>query len=90
MAEINNSAWFVNDFCISYFTKLSHLLMGYAEISSHIVYAANRNQISNVWVAGKPLMKDRKLTTIEIDKILNTIQYKHSGKKYRGMGRGEF
>ena len=41
---------------------------------SHIVYAANRNQISNVWVAGKPLMKDRKLTTIEIDKILNTTQ----------------
>ena len=53
---------------------------------SHIVYAANRNQISNVWVAGKPLMKDRKLTTVEIDKILSTTEVWQ--KKIQGDGVG--
>jgi len=38
---------------------------------SHIVYAANRNQVSDVWVAGKQLLKDRVLTSIEEKTVLN-------------------
>jgi 5-methylthioadenosine/S-adenosylhomocysteine deaminase len=38
---------------------------------SHIVYAANRNQVSDVWVAGKQLMKNRELTSIEEKSVLN-------------------
>ena len=37
---------------------------------SHIVYAANRNQITDVWVAGKHLLKNRELTTIEEKSVL--------------------
>ncbi len=37
---------------------------------SHIVYAANRNQITDVWVAGKQLLKNRELTTIEEKSVL--------------------
>lgn len=32
---------------------------------SQIVYAASRHQIEHVWVAGKQLMKNRKLTTLD-------------------------
>jgi 5-methylthioadenosine/S-adenosylhomocysteine deaminase len=38
---------------------------------SHIVYAANRNQITDVWVAGKQLLKNRTLTTIEEKSVLS-------------------
>ena len=42
---------------------------------SHLVYAANRQQVSDVWVAGKQLLKQGELTTINIDdlktKVLN-------------------
>ncbi len=38
---------------------------------SHIVYAANRNQVTDVWVAGKQLLKNRELTTIEEKSVLN-------------------
>ncbi|MCZ6805184.1 MAG: TRZ/ATZ family hydrolase, partial [Proteobacteria bacterium] len=38
---------------------------------SHIVYAANRNQISDVWVAGKQLLKNRELTTINENIVLS-------------------
>jgi len=38
---------------------------------SHIVYAANRNQISDVWVAGKQLLKNRELTTINGNIVLS-------------------
>jgi 5-methylthioadenosine/S-adenosylhomocysteine deaminase len=38
---------------------------------SHIVYAANRNQVTDVWVAGKQLMKNRELTSIEEKSVLN-------------------
>ncbi|KAF3982075.1 MAG: TRZ/ATZ family hydrolase [Methylococcales symbiont of Hymedesmia sp. n. MRB-2018] len=33
---------------------------------SQIVYAANRQQVSDVWVAGKQLLKQRQLSTIDI------------------------
>ncbi|MHA7881369.1 MAG: TRZ/ATZ family hydrolase [Saccharospirillum sp.] len=32
---------------------------------SHLVYATSRDQVSNVWVGGKQLLKDRELTTID-------------------------
>ncbi len=32
---------------------------------SQIVYAANRNQVSDVWVAGRQLLKSRELTTLD-------------------------
>jgi 5-methylthioadenosine/S-adenosylhomocysteine deaminase len=37
---------------------------------SQIVYASNRNQVSDVWVAGKQLMKDRVLLTLNTDEIM--------------------
>ncbi|MCK5120639.1 MAG: amidohydrolase family protein, partial [Methylococcales bacterium] len=36
---------------------------------SQIVYAANRQQVTDVWVAGKQLLKQRQLTTINIDDL---------------------
>jgi 5-methylthioadenosine/S-adenosylhomocysteine deaminase len=38
---------------------------------SHIVYAANRNQVTDVWVAGRQLMKNRELTSIEEKSVLS-------------------
>jgi 5-methylthioadenosine/S-adenosylhomocysteine deaminase len=32
---------------------------------SHIVYCANRNQVTHTWVAGKALLEGRKLTTLD-------------------------
>lgn len=37
---------------------------------SQIVYATPRNQVSDVWVAGKQLMKDRKLLTLDEEALL--------------------
>lgn len=34
---------------------------------SQLVYAAGREQVSDVWVAGKPLLKQSQLTTINLD-----------------------
>ena len=36
---------------------------------SQIVYAASRQQVTDVWVAGKRLLKNRQLTTINIDDL---------------------
>ena len=41
---------------------------------SQIVYAADRRQISNVWVAGKRLLKDRKLTTLKYDELIENTK----------------
>lgn len=37
---------------------------------SQIVYACNRNQVTDVWVAGKQLMKNRELTTVDETAVL--------------------
>ncbi|MDR3477954.1 MAG: TRZ/ATZ family hydrolase [Gammaproteobacteria bacterium] len=37
--------------------------------ASHLVYAASRNQVTDVWVAGKQLMKKRKLLTLDEKEI---------------------
>jgi len=45
---------------------------------SHIVYTANRNQVTDVWVAGKALLKNRTLTTMDIAEIKNkTVLWKN-------------
>lgn len=38
---------------------------------SHIVYSANRNQVSDVWVAGKQLLDNRQLTSIDETGLLS-------------------
>lgn len=35
-------------------------------VTSHLVYATTRNQVTDVWVQGKLLLRDRQLTTIDI------------------------
>ncbi len=37
---------------------------------SHLVYSAGRENVSNVWVAGNHLLKDRQLTTLDVNSIL--------------------
>ena len=41
---------------------------------SQLVYTSNRNQVTDLWVAGKHLMKDRQLTTLNMQEILNNAQ----------------
>ena len=36
---------------------------------SHLVYACSKDQITDTWVAGKHLMKNRNLTTMDINQI---------------------
>jgi 5-methylthioadenosine/S-adenosylhomocysteine deaminase len=40
---------------------------------SQIVYAASRQQVTDVWIAGKRLLKQRQLTTINIDQLKTKI-----------------
>ena len=43
---------------------------------SQIVYASNRDQVTHVWVAGKQLLKDRELLTINHEEALqNAMQW---------------
>jgi len=50
---------------------------------SQVVYTANRNQVTDVWVAGKILLKNRILTTMDIAEIkLKTNAWKN--KIYTG------
>ena len=37
---------------------------------SHIVYASSRNQVTHVWVAGKQLLNDRELLTINYEEAM--------------------
>ena len=37
---------------------------------SQLVYAAGRHQVTDVWVAGQRLLADRRLTTLDLDEIL--------------------
>lgn len=41
---------------------------------SMIVYAAGRHQVSDVWVAGRPLLYDHKLTTLDSHAIRDTAK----------------
>ena len=44
---------------------------------SHIVYTADRSQVTDVWVAGKQLLQDRELTTLDMNEL------KHSAKLWK-------
>ncbi len=37
---------------------------------SQIIYSANRQQVSDVWIAGKQLLKNRELTNMEYSKLM--------------------
>lgn len=41
---------------------------------SQLVYSTDRSQVTDVWVAGKHLLKDRVLTTLDTDEILARAQ----------------
>ena len=41
---------------------------------SHLVYCTSRDQVSDVWVAGKHLMKQRVLTSLDIATISTTAR----------------
>ena len=41
---------------------------------SQIVYAANRNQVTDVWVAGQHLLKSRELTTFDMHELQHNIE----------------
>ena len=41
---------------------------------SQIVYAASRQQVTDVWVAGRQLLRQRELTTINCDDLKNRVE----------------
>jgi len=41
---------------------------------SQMVYASSRNQVTDVWVNGKQLLKDRKLTTLDEKELIEKAQ----------------
>ncbi len=41
---------------------------------SQIVYSSTRDQITDVWVAGKPLMENRQLTTVDSVQTMETVK----------------
>lgn len=45
--------------------------------AAHLVYSGNRLAVSDVWVAGTPLLKNKELTTINTDKLLEELQPIH-------------
>jgi 5-methylthioadenosine/S-adenosylhomocysteine deaminase len=42
---------------------------------SQLIYSAGRDNVSNVWVAGNHLLKDRELTTLDEKIILEKAAY---------------
>lgn len=40
---------------------------------ANIVYSASRHQVSDVWVAGKQLLKSRQLTTLDLDDLQQRV-----------------
>ena len=39
------------------------------DVASHLLYAAGREHVTDVWVGGKRLLQDRALTTLDIQAI---------------------
>ena len=44
------------------------------EVISQLIYATGRDKVTDVWVEGKALLKDRQLTTLNRPKIIETAQ----------------
>ncbi|NBV75559.1 MAG: TRZ/ATZ family hydrolase, partial [Methylococcaceae bacterium] len=40
---------------------------------SHLVYGASRHQVSDVWVAGRQLLNQRQLTSIDLDEVKQRV-----------------
>lgn len=46
-------------------------------VLSQLVYAAGRHQVTDVWVAGRPKLRDRHLVDIDLDAVLaNALQWR--------------
>ena len=56
---------------------------------SQIVYAATRHQVTHVWVAGKPLLRERVLVTIEEGALLERVRAWCGRIKNSDMSAGE-
>jgi 5-methylthioadenosine/S-adenosylhomocysteine deaminase len=41
-------------------------------VVSQVLYAASRRQVSDVWVAGRRLLKSGELTTINLDEVMQS------------------
>lgn len=41
---------------------------------AHLVYSANRADVTDVWVAGKQILRERELTTLDINELVQTAQ----------------
>jgi 5-methylthioadenosine/S-adenosylhomocysteine deaminase len=44
------------------------------DVVSQLVYATGRDKVTDVWVAGKQLLKDRQLTTLNTTQIIHNTQ----------------
>ena len=44
---------------------------------SHLVYACARSMVSNVWIAGRPVVKDRELLTLDEEAVLTNARQWH-------------
>ena len=42
---------------------------------SQLVYSTSRNQVTDVWVSGNQLLRDRELVTIDEQHVLQQAQY---------------
>lgn len=50
---------------------------------SHLIYATGRHQVTDVWIAGKRMLRDRHLTTIdEMDLIARANRWRDKVKQY--------
>jgi 5-methylthioadenosine/S-adenosylhomocysteine deaminase len=38
---------------------------------SQLIYATDRQQVTDVWVAGRPLLRNRELTTLDVEEIIH-------------------
>jgi 5-methylthioadenosine/S-adenosylhomocysteine deaminase len=44
------------------------------DVLSHLVYVASRQQVSDVWVSGRCLMSERRLTTLDEAAVRSEMQ----------------
>ena len=61
------------DLCTTALNELANLPV-YNPISQ-LIYTANRDQVSHVWVAGRILLKDKELMTLDCDKLKQDVQH---------------
>jgi 5-methylthioadenosine/S-adenosylhomocysteine deaminase len=55
-------------------------------VYSHIVYAAKSSDVSQVFINGKPVLKDRRLITLDLKKIFNKVgRFSEMVKKEEGL-----